>query len=74
MSGRGNRSTRRKYASVPLRPPQTPYDLARNRTLAAAVGSRRLTQYSTSFSLQIISGSGDMLQVLVFVTPCKLNA
>jgi hypothetical protein len=41
--GRGNRSTRRKPAPVPLCPPQIPYDLSRARTLAAAVGSRRLT-------------------------------
>jgi hypothetical protein len=40
--GRGNRSTRRKPALVPLCPPQTPYDLTWDRTRAAAVGSRRL--------------------------------
>jgi hypothetical protein len=27
MTGRGNRSTRRKAAPVPFCPPQTPYDL-----------------------------------------------
>jgi hypothetical protein len=42
MIGRRNRSTRRKPAPVPLRPPKTPHD-ARTRTQAAAVGSRRLT-------------------------------
>jgi hypothetical protein len=42
MIGRGNRSTRRKPAPVPLSPPQTPH-AARTRTRAAAVGSRRLT-------------------------------
>jgi hypothetical protein len=36
MIGRGNRSTRRKPAPVPLRPPQTPH-AARTRTRAAAV-------------------------------------
>jgi hypothetical protein len=36
--GRGNRSTRRKPAPVPLCPPQTPH-AARTRTRAAAVGS-----------------------------------
>jgi hypothetical protein len=41
--GRGNRSKRRKPASVSLRPPQIPHDLTWDRTLAAAVGSRRLT-------------------------------
>jgi hypothetical protein len=36
MIGRGNRSTRRKPASMPLCPPQTPH-AARTRTRAAAV-------------------------------------
>jgi hypothetical protein len=42
MIGRGNRSTRRKPAPVPLCPPQTPH-AARTRTRAAAVGSQGLT-------------------------------
>jgi hypothetical protein len=42
MTGRGNRSTRRKPAPMPLCPPQTPH-AARTRTRAAAVGSQRLT-------------------------------
>jgi hypothetical protein len=42
MIGRGNRSTRRKSAPVPLCPPQTPH-AAWTRTRAAAVGSQRLT-------------------------------
>jgi hypothetical protein len=42
MIGRGNRSTIRKPAPVPLCPPQTPH-AARTRTRAAAVGSQRLT-------------------------------
>jgi hypothetical protein len=42
MIGRGNGSTWRKPAPVPLYPPQTPH-AARTRTLAAAVGSQRLT-------------------------------
>jgi hypothetical protein len=42
MIGRGNRSTRRKAAPVPLCPPQTPH-AARTRTQAAVVGSQRLT-------------------------------
>jgi hypothetical protein len=41
MIGRGNRSTRRKPAPVPLCPPQTPH-AARTRIRAAAVGSQRL--------------------------------
>jgi hypothetical protein len=42
MIDRGNRSTRRKPAPMPLGPPQTPH-AARTRTRAAAVGSQRLT-------------------------------
>jgi hypothetical protein len=44
--GRGNRSTRRKAAPVPLFPPQIPYDLTRARTWTAAVGSYRLTTWA----------------------------
>jgi hypothetical protein len=47
MIGRGNRSTRRKPAPVPLCPPQTPH-AARTRTRAAAVGSQRLTAWATA--------------------------
>jgi hypothetical protein len=42
MIGKGNRSTRRKPAPVPLCAPQTLHT-ARTRTRAAAVGSQRLT-------------------------------
>jgi hypothetical protein len=42
MIGRGNRSTPRKPAPVPLCPPQTPH-AARTRTRAAEVGSQRIT-------------------------------
>jgi hypothetical protein len=42
MIRRGNRSTRRKPAPVPLCPPQTSH-AARTRTRAAAVGSQCLT-------------------------------
>jgi hypothetical protein len=45
--GRGNSSTRRKPAPVPLCPPQPPY-AARTRTRAAAVGSHRLTAWATA--------------------------
>jgi hypothetical protein len=41
--GKGNRSTRRKLAPVPLGPPHV---LTWARTRAAAVGSRRLTTYA----------------------------
>jgi hypothetical protein len=43
MNGRGNRSTRRKPAPVPLCPPQIPLDQSRDWTRAAAVRSQRLT-------------------------------
>jgi hypothetical protein len=41
--GRGNRSTQRKPAPVPLCPPQIPHDLTRDLTRAAAVENRRQT-------------------------------
>jgi hypothetical protein len=43
---RGNRSTRRKPASVPLCPPQIPHGLTRVRTRAAAVGSKWLIAWA----------------------------
>jgi hypothetical protein len=45
MIGKGNRSTRRKPAPVPLCPPQNPH-AARMWTRAAAVGSQRLTAWA----------------------------
>jgi hypothetical protein len=45
-NGRGNRSTRRKPALVPLCPPRLPHDLTRAGTRVAAVGSRRLTSWA----------------------------
>jgi hypothetical protein len=44
--GRGNRSTPRKPAPVPLCPLQIPHDLTWARTRAAAVGSQRLTAWA----------------------------
>jgi hypothetical protein len=41
--GGGNRSTQRKPAPTPVCPPQIPRDQTRDGTLAAAVGSQRLT-------------------------------
>jgi hypothetical protein len=43
MLGKGNRSTRRKLAPVPLCPSQIPHDMTRARTRKTAVGSQRLT-------------------------------
>jgi hypothetical protein len=44
--GKGNRSTCRKPAPVPLCPPQIVLDLTKDRTPAAAVGIRRLTAWA----------------------------
>jgi hypothetical protein len=44
--GRGNRSTRRKFAPAPLCPPQIPHDQTWARTRAAAVGSQRLNAWA----------------------------
>jgi hypothetical protein len=46
MTGRGNRSVRRKPAPVPLCPPKIPHTV-RTRTRTAAVGSLRLTALAT---------------------------
>jgi hypothetical protein len=53
--GRGNRSTRRKPAPVPLCPPQIPHDLTLDRTRAAAVGSRQLTAWAMAWPSSIKS-------------------
>jgi hypothetical protein len=46
--GRGNRSTRRKPAPVPLGQPQIPHDRTQARTRAAEVGRRRLTAWAVA--------------------------
>jgi hypothetical protein len=43
MICRGNRSTRRKLAPVPLRPPQIPHDLTGGEPGTPRLGSQRLT-------------------------------
>jgi hypothetical protein len=48
MLGRGNRSTRRKPAPVPLCQPQIAHHLIRAQTRAAAVGSWRVTAWATA--------------------------
>jgi hypothetical protein len=55
MIGKGNRSTRRKPAPMPLCPPQTPH-AARTRTRAAAVGSQRLTAWATARLAVVYTG------------------
>jgi hypothetical protein len=44
MSGRGNRSSRRKTAPVPLSPPQMAHDMTQTRTVVAVVGIRSLSE------------------------------
>jgi hypothetical protein len=49
--GRGNPSTRRKPAPMPLRPPQIPHDLIRARNRADALGSQRLTAWAMALPI-----------------------
>jgi hypothetical protein len=62
--GRGNRSTRRKPAPVPLCPPQISHDLIRARTRAAAVGSHRLTAWAMARPWQLNESHGVRLSPL----------
>jgi hypothetical protein len=48
--GRGNRSSRRRPALVPLFPPQIAHALTRARTQVAVVGSRQITAWATARS------------------------
>jgi hypothetical protein len=50
---RGNRSTRRKPAPMPLCPPQIPHDLTWAGSRAAAVGSRRVTAWAMARPWQL---------------------
>jgi hypothetical protein len=47
--GRGDRSTRRKPATMALCPPEIPHDVTWDRTRVAVVGNRQLT--TTSFPI-----------------------
>jgi hypothetical protein len=47
--GRGNQSTQRKPAPVPLCPPQIPHDLTWDRTWATAVGSQWLAAWAMAW-------------------------
>jgi hypothetical protein len=47
-TGRGNRTTRRKPAPVPLCPPQISHDMTWTRTSTDAEGNRRLTVWAMS--------------------------
>jgi hypothetical protein len=68
--GRGNRSTRRKHAPVPLCPPQIPHDLTWDRTRAAAVGSRRLTAWAMAWPWEPKSLSQEPLTGTIL---CQIN-
>jgi hypothetical protein len=75
LIGRGNRSTRRKPAPVPICPPQTPH-AARMRTRAAALGSQRLTAWAMArpfwkCSVRISAGT---LEVFNVFSPQSLQA
>jgi hypothetical protein len=50
-TGRGNEITRRKPASVPLRPPQILHELSWNWTRLSAVASQRLTAWAMALQL-----------------------
>jgi hypothetical protein len=52
---RGNLSTWRKPAPVPLRPPQISHDLTRARTRAAAMGSLRLPAWAMALSFSPVT-------------------
>jgi hypothetical protein len=64
--GRGNRSTRRKPAPVPLCPPQILHDLTWAQIRAAAVGSRRLTAWAMAQSF--VAHNLKLCTFAVFVT------
>jgi hypothetical protein len=61
MLSRGNRSTRRKPAPLPLYPPQIPHDLTRARTRAAAVESRWLTIWATARPRTFLQRQSDVV-------------
>jgi hypothetical protein len=55
LIGRGNRSTQRKPAQVPLRTPQIPHDLTWARIRVGAVGSRPLIAWTTARPLRSVA-------------------
>jgi hypothetical protein len=62
--GKGNRSTRRKPASVPLYTPQIPYEVTWARTRATAVGSRRQTARQFWYTKPIQFAGAEVLKAL----------
>jgi hypothetical protein len=59
--GRGDRSTQRKPAPVPLCPPQIPHDLTWARTRVAAVGNQRLTAWAMALPTPRLVGTAHAL-------------
>jgi hypothetical protein len=72
MIGRGNESTRRKRAPVPLCPPQTLND-ARTRTRAASMGSQRLTVWAMERPWNWVIFMVIMSTLLIFPRPHKIT-
>jgi hypothetical protein len=74
---RGNQSTQRKPAPVPLCPPQIPHDLAQARSRASVVESQQLTALATAQSFQIVtimlSGKADKMLVYISIQSSTLS-
>jgi lysozyme family protein len=76
MIDRGNRSTRRKPAPVPLCPPQIPH-AARTRTRDATVGSQRLTAWATArriYKLTNVQNFFSHMKIRQARPPCLFSA
>jgi hypothetical protein len=63
---KGNPSSRRKPAPVPLCPPQTPH-AARTRTRASAVGTQRLTASTTARPSVVVNGISSNAVILDYL-------
>jgi hypothetical protein len=63
---RGNRSTQRKPAPVPLCPPQIPHDLTWDRTRAPAMGSQRLTARPSFTFTRMLWESVDVTSLILY--------
>jgi hypothetical protein len=64
--GRGNRSSRRKPAPMPLCPPQIPHNMTWARTRAAVLGSRGLAvAYISSYMIELDCVTSDTKSIFV---------
>jgi hypothetical protein len=68
--GRGNQSTRRKPAPVPLCSPQIPHNLSWARTRAVAVGSWRLTAWAMAWHLWFVVNALKLESTAIIITEC----